>query len=359
MLSPRARAVAFSLLVATGCGGAASGQHDGASDGHTAFDANQPDVAPSIDARVDAPSDVPSDTRADAGLGPPYPVVLAHGFFGFNQFAGIDFIDYFFHVKAALDAAGEHEVFTPAVDPFNNSTVRGNQLLAEVQRVIATTGRARVNLVGHSQGGLDARVVASLRPDLIASVTTIATPHLGTKVSDVILMIASDPNFRDLADALVRLVGAPLWDALGNQTSVFLSLSQFSTTGAADFARMYPDGAGVPYYSIGGRTALNAGLTECLFGGRPDFITRWDARLDPVDPLLSVPQLILAGARGLPNDGLVGVHESRYGHFLGCIPADHLDEVGQLLGDGPGLGNNFDYRQFYIDLVRWLRTQGY
>ena len=38
-----------------------------------------------------------------------------------------------------------------------------------------------------------------------------------------------------------------------------------------------------------------------------------------------------------PNDGLVTVTSATWGTFLGCIPADHLDEVGQLLGDAPGL----------------------
>jgi triacylglycerol lipase len=344
------------LATAAGCG---TGAQDGTRDAAAARDAAG-DSSMARDAGSDVSADAPAvDAARDAGLGPPYPVVLAHGFFGFNTFAGIDYVDYFFHVRAALADAGERQVYTPAVDPFNDSTTRGIALLAAVQRVIAETGAARVNIVGHSQGGMDARVVAALRPDLVATVTTVATPHDGTRVSDVVLQVVSDPNFRNLADDLVRIIGAPLWDALGNETSVFRSLAQFSTAGAADFARRYPDAQGVVYSSIAGRTALNDGGSLCRFAGRPDFITRWDGRLDPVDPLLSVSQLILAGDTAAPNDGLVGVAESRHGRFLGCIPADHLDEIGQILGDGPGVGNDFDHQAFYVDLVHWLRTQGY
>jgi triacylglycerol lipase len=54
----------------------------------------------------------------------------------------------------------------------------------------------------------------------------------------------------------------------------------------------------------------------------------------------------------------VRVKDARWGEFLGCVPADHLDEVGQLLGDGPGLGNDWDYVAFYDDLVRFLRGEG-
>src|SRR5689334_15723571 len=39
--------------------------------------------------------------------GPPYPMVLAHGFFGFNDFAGAGFLTYFYDVKKHLEAKGE------------------------------------------------------------------------------------------------------------------------------------------------------------------------------------------------------------------------------------------------------------
>jgi triacylglycerol lipase len=51
------------------------------------------------------------------------------------------------------------------------------------------------------------------------------------------------------------------------------------------------------------------------------------------------------------------VVDARWGRFLGCVPADHLDEVGQLRGDSPGFGNDFDHRQLFVDLVRFLRAE--
>jgi triacylglycerol lipase len=65
--------------------------------------------------------------------GAPYPIVLAHGFFGFNDFAGAGFLTYFYGVKDDLAAHGETMVFTPAVDPFNDSTFRGDQLEADIE----------------------------------------------------------------------------------------------------------------------------------------------------------------------------------------------------------------------------------
>jgi triacylglycerol lipase len=61
---------------------------------------------------------------------------------------------------------------------------------------------------------------------------------------------------------------------------------------------------------------------------------------------------------GMPNDGLVTAESARWGQFLGCLPADHIDEVGQILGDSPGLGNSWDHRELYAGVVALLRARG-
>lgn len=334
-----------------GLDGGADAARDGAADG-------------SSDASADGALDGSSDADADAappGLGPPYPIVLAHGFFGFEDFAGLDFINYFYRVKPRLARDGETMVYTPAVDPFADSTERGRQLLAEVERVVAETGYAKVNLIGHSQGGLDARVVASLRPDLVASVTTVATPHGGAPVADALVKITDYPRLSELIDAFVRLIGAPIYDALGADTSVTAAIRQLSTMGMAEFNATYPADPSIPYFSIAGRSDNHPGGPECAATDSPRFITRWARDLDPIDPLFVLPEAINDGelGPGHPNDGMVRAIDAHFGRFLGCIPADHMDEVGHLFGDSPGLGNDFDYLRFWSELVAWLRTQGY
>jgi triacylglycerol lipase len=114
----------------------------------------------------------------------------------------------------------------------------------------------------------------------------------------------------------------------------------------------------VAYYSITGVTALSWG-SACRGADAPAFIARYESERDPVDPLLAVSEAILGGGltNPFPNDGLVRVVDARWGRFLGCVPADHLDEVGQLRGDSPGFGNDFDHRQLFVDLVRFLRAE--
>lgn len=294
-------------------------------------------------------------------LGPPYPVVLAHGFFGFNDFAGAGFLDYFYGVKEYLAEHDEPYVFTPAVDPFNTSDYRGAQLAEYIEELLKATEYEKVNIIGHSQGGLDARVVANLRPDLVASVVTVATPHDGSEIADVALKLVSDPNAQEALNDLLVLIGAPLYDEIGNETNVVLPLKLFSQEGIVEFNKVHPDEPSVFYASIGGRTDLHLGGSVCNAEVELPFIKDWEGKLDTVDPALSLFEAILDGGFGesIPNDGLVRVVNSKRGQFWGCLPADHLDEVGQLFGDSAGIGNSWKHREFYAAVIAELRQRGF
>ncbi len=304
-------------------------------------------------------------------LGAPYPIVLSHGFFGFEEFAGVGFATYFYQVKEHLEDHGETHVFTPAVDPYNNSTARGELLIAHIEKILEETGHAKVNIVGHSQGGLDARMVASTRPDLVASVMTVATPHLGTEIADAVVGIIPGPISEEIVDWLVKLVAAPLWDEAGNETSLMEAMRLFSTPGIAEFNELYPDSAGVGYYSITGRSGNHRGGEDCEPDIDVSFVSDFADERDPIDALLSIPEALLDGSvitgdsifDDFPNDGLVRAKNSQWGTFLGCVPADHLDEIGHLFGDNPGGQlinvNDWKYKDFWLDLVEYIRDEGY
>lgn len=350
----------MAVPLASGCSGGSAPGDAGEETDSAIADTGPLDVGSPRDGGRAGEDSGGADLDASRGLGAPYPIVLAHGFFGFDDFAGAGFLTYFYGVKDALEADGEVLVFTPEVDPFNTSEVRGAQLAARIEAILEMTGHEKVNLIGHSQGGLDARVVAHDRPDLVASVTTVATPHRGSRISDIILGLVADDRLGRLVDELVRAIGAPLFDELGEQTSVVASLGQFSTEGAAAFNATYTDRIDVEYYSVTG-VSDRAWGSACSTAAAPPWIDRYADDRDSIDLLLSVAEEILDGGLGdpFPNDGLVRVVDARWGRFLGCVPADHLDEVGQLFGDSPGRNNDFDHRQMYVDLARFLRAEGY
>ena len=114
-----------------------------------------------------------------------YPIVLVHGAAGWGKILGV--YDYWFGIIDALRSGGA-TVFYTQVSPFHSAEVRGEQLLSQVETIVALTGARKVNLVGHSFGGFDARYVATIRPDLVASVTTLAAPNGGAELADYIEM---------------------------------------------------------------------------------------------------------------------------------------------------------------------------
>lgn len=361
---PRFSTLALSSLFAAGCGSGATAAGDegevvampDASAGDAAREASAP-----VDAARDAVSEFPAADADSGELGPPYPIVLAHGFFGWEQFAGSNFVTYFWKVKDHLATLGETEVFTPGVDPFNDSDTRGHQLEDKVKEVLATTHRAKVVIIGHSQGGLDARVVAHDLPDRVAAIVSVSGPHGGSPVADALVGASNNPVVAGILNGFIQVIGPAVWNTVDAQTSLSVSMTQLSSAGVAKFNAKYPLTPSVPFYSIGGRTLLSDGGASCQAAAAPAFITRWNKERDPVNALFLASAALISGNPIAPvaNDGLVRVDDAKWGTFLGCLPADHVDQIGQIFGQSPGLGNGFDHLAFYADLVAWLRAKGY
>ncbi|EXF45779.1 lipase LipC [Pseudomonas sp. BAY1663] len=102
-----------------------------------------------------------------------YPIVLTHGMLGFDSLLGID---YWYGIPTALRRDGA-QVYVTEVSQLNTTELRGEELLAQVEEIVAISGKPKVNLIGHSHGGPTVRYVAGVRPDLVASVTSVGAPH--------------------------------------------------------------------------------------------------------------------------------------------------------------------------------------
>lgn len=305
---------------------------------------------------VDTPDDLalaPHATPdlAPAGLGPPYPLVLVHGMAGFKN---IGPIDYFYQIPDALKKDG-HDVWISKQDPINDSEVRGPEVVAFVQSVLVATGKAKVNLIGHSQGGFDVRYAANALGARVAAVVTIASPMQGSPVAD--LAEGGGQNAKDAVNALLNLYGA----LNGYDSNAKSQIALLTSTGSAAFFAKHPDDPRVAYYSIAGRSESAPTEGDCVAPDAPLFVSRWNFDLDTLEPLLAIPAgLIDQNVKPKPiHDGLVTVASAKHGKFLGCIPADHMQEVNQLFGAAPGNGNHFNAVAFYRELADWLVANGY
>ena len=63
---------------------------------------------------------------------------------------------------------------------------------------------------------------------------------------------------------------------------------------------------------------------------------------------------VIAGLGLTPSDGMATVESAIWGDFKGCIPADHLDEVGQIKNDEIDPYTGFDHIAFYRTLAYQL-----
>ncbi len=252
-----------------------------------------------------------------------YPIVLAHGMLGFDSILGID---YWYGIPQALRRDGA-QVFVTQVSQLNTSELRGEELLQQLEEIVAISGKPKVNLIGHSQGGPTARYVAAVRPDLVASVTSVGAPHKGSDVADLIRKIPEGSSGEAIIAELVNGMGALihfLSDSPSTSPQNFLgALESLNSEGAGRFNAKYPQGVptsqcgegaykvnGVRYYSWGGTSPLT-------------------------NPLDVTDAMMIAGSLAFDedSDGLVG----RCSSHLGMVIRDdyrmnHLDQVNQLLG---------------------------
>jgi triacylglycerol lipase len=134
---------------------------------------------------------------------------------------------------------------------------------------------------------------------------------------------------------LLNFLGA----AQNQQSDVEASLYTLSETYMqGEFNVLYTDDPRVKYYSWMGETCVAA--IGCQ---------------DAVDPLLLFSYQLIFDVAGA-NDGLVPLTSAIWGEYLGLVPADHIDEIGQI---GGLTGLNYDHNQFFRDNARMLRDNAY
>lgn len=268
-----------------------------------------------------------------------YPIVLVHGMFGFDSIGGID---YFYGIPDELRSYGA-TVFVVQVPALDSTVSRGEALLTQVQQIAAIYGK--VNLIGHSHGGPTARYVAHVRPDLVASVTSVGGPNKGSPVADLIVNSPADGLAVTLGNALGSLID--LLSSGGYPQNMQASLQSLTTQGSAQFNALAPEG--VPTTACGGGAPVVNGVHYYSWGGTGVLTNVLDAS----DALLAVTSLAFSGE----TDGLVG----RCSNHLGQVLRDnyfmnHLDEVNQLFG----LHSLFetDPKTVFLEQANRLKNQG-
>ncbi len=257
------------------------------------------------------------------------PIVLVPGIFAFDTIAGID---YWYGIPSALQNEGA-KVYVPKINAFDSSAKRGEALIAQLEQIRAGSGGSikKFNLIGHSQGGITARYVMNVRPDMIASVTTLNTPHKGSPLADVATGIAPAGTLQGVAfDVFANTVG-DLVNLLSNnkksQSDIRAMLAEFNKNGAAANNSKFPTGIPTTSCGAGPETASIAGNTVRMYS----MSGTWKLTnvLDISDPLFGITSLAISES----NDGVTGRCSSHFGKVLkDNYMTNHLDVTNQILG---------------------------
>jgi len=254
-----------------------------------------------------------------------YPVLLMHGFGALANLmqGGV------LHQEAMYLRARGVWAYAPHVNPYDTVGVRAEAWAARLATILDETGAERVNLVGFSTGGLDARQLARDGwADRIASLVTVSTPHRG---SDLATYVLDRPErLRAWAVGLMEFVGRAAYESAPPHAEAALA----ELTPEAVTARFDPD--------------------ETIPGA---WCASWCARAGkgtdvPMYPPLIVPNRILYGLAGL-NDGIVPTASMPWGEALGTLDADHARQIGMKVS-----ASAYDSCAFFEAHCEALRARG-
>ena len=255
-----------------------------------------------------------------------HPIVLVHGFIGFDNILGA--VNYFYDIPGNLRKEGA-TVYVASVNPSQTTEFRGEELIQQMKQWAAKDGAKKFNLIGHSHGGPTVRYAAGTVPGMVASVTTMAATHFGSKVADELAPTFSEGSTLDsLATGGLKLISWLTGNKTTDKTSLQAALASLSTEGSAAFNAKFPAGAPTTPCGEGPEVASVAGNSIRWYSASGTAVKTngWD-----------ISDLILAGTASYfgteENDGLVGRCSSHWGKVLKDNYAwNHLDEINQVLG---------------------------
>ena len=259
-----------------------------------------------------------------------YPILMVHGVF----FRDSEKLNYWGRIPEALTKNGarifygEHESAASIADS-------AEELAARIRMIVAETGCEKVNVIAHSKGGLDMRYALSeldIAP-LVASLTTVNTPHRGCIFVDYLLEKAPD----GLASRVAATYNCS-FKLLGDKKPDFMAaVRDLTASSCKKWNEHLQMPGGIYCQSIGSRLNRAASGRFPLNISYP-FVKHFD------------------GA----NDGLVSEDSFAFGEKYTLLTVkgrrgiSHADMIDLMRENIRG----FDVREFFVQTVADLKDQG-
>ena len=263
-----------------------------------------------------------------------YPILMVHGVF----FRDFKYFNYWGRVPAELEKNGA-TIYYGNHQSAASVDESAMELAERVKQIVRETGCEKVNIIAHSKGGLDSKVAVACTDiaPLVASVTTINTPHMGCEFAEYLLVKAPEGLRNKVAGAYNSAL-----KKLGDSDPSFLDAVNDLT---AVKCRNINDR--VSHYDFRAHGIYTQSVGSCM-----------KHAISGAFPLNMSYHLV--GHFDGPNDGLVGEPSFHWGENY--IYLENKKNRGISHGDMIDLNreniNGFDIREFYVQLVAGLKQRG-
>ncbi len=260
-----------------------------------------------------------------------YPILMVHGVF----FRDSRLLNYWGRVPDELIQNGA-QIFYGDQDSSSSIMASAERLAKRIQEIIEKTGCEKINIIAHSKGGLDSRAAIATQgvAKYIASLTTINTPHRGSRFVDYLLKEFTKEQVNELAE-IYNSAALTMGD---DKPDFIAAISDLTAEKCEKFNEDIKDDPNIYYQSVGSKmNSKNGGRFPLNFSY--DLVKAFDG----------------------PNDGLVGSESWQWGErtqFLtvnGRRGISHGDMIDLNRENIPG----FDVREFYVQLVADLKQRGF
>lgn len=254
-----------------------------------------------------------------------YPIVLVHGM------VVKDFKLYraFRKIRNNLES-NSVKVYVTNQDGIGSIETNAQQIKDEIIRILEIEKVDKVNIIAHSKGGVDSRyLISKLNMDKhIASLTTLSTPHHGSKLSS-------------------KLMSMPRWCAkfLAFWINLFYKICKDKHPDILKLGHQLTD------------TQMKEFNKEVLNSSNV-YYQSYSSDLDNKKSfLMFIPHLITKNLENVGTDGIVSVESSIWGEYKGNITNnyDHAQMVG-VYGTKKTLN---EVSEFYLSIIKELKEKGF
>ena len=265
-----------------------------------------------------------------------YPLLLVHGVF----FRDFKHLNYWGRIPFDLELNGA-TVYYGGQHSAASVADCADELAARIREIVEITGCEKVNVIAHSKGGLDMRYALQNTgiASLVASLTTVNTPHKGCIFADFLLNTFPASVKSKVSGAYNRAA-----KKLGDPNPDFMAAVRDLTATGCAALEPFLAGESNPATLMGIYCRSVGSLMPRARGGRFP---------------LNIAYPIVRFFDG-PNDGLVAETSFSFGESYTLLTP--MGKRGISHGDMIDLNREnvegFDVREFYVGLVSDLKERG-